>query len=389
LSSAAPDRRVQYLDVLRVFSMLSVVFLHSISRSVAVNLGSNVWHLANVTTAIASTAVPLFFMISGALLLDSRYTLSMDYTLKRRLPRVLLPFIAWSLIAVVYLALFTDSGGGSRLATAVTTTINLPGRQALVHLWFMYALIPLYLLSPLIKTFVDSVGPKLMAYTLGLWLVFASLLPMIATFLPERYRPLAHWGGAIPVNSFVGFAGYFLAGYWLMKAEWRVPARWLMAIAVADVMAMVVATWAVTRSTGYYTVYFKTYTSTTMVILSVAVFLLAKGFMETRRLGRVGNGFIGFLVPISFGVYLCHLFVRDIVGRAFDWSLSRSIPGVIAFYLMVAAGSILAVFLFTRIKGVSYVLAGQKYRGLGRSRASSDAGAVTCPEPMTGSPEGV
>jgi peptidoglycan/LPS O-acetylase OafA/YrhL len=98
----ARSERIQYLDVLRVLSMLSVVFIHSADSSLKANPGSTVWHFANVLTSLASASVPLFFMISGALLLNSPRTDSVCFTLRARLPRVLIPFLLWSLISVAY-----------------------------------------------------------------------------------------------------------------------------------------------------------------------------------------------------------------------------------------------------------------------------------------------
>ncbi len=101
-NEATQSERVEYLDILRALSMLSVVFLHTVAGNLRANYGSAVWHLSNVLSSLVDTAVPLFFMISGALLLGSAKTLSLDYTLKKRVPRVLVPFVVWSLVYVAY-----------------------------------------------------------------------------------------------------------------------------------------------------------------------------------------------------------------------------------------------------------------------------------------------
>lgn len=351
--------RLEWLDVLRVGSMFAVVFLHSAGANLTSGLGSGVWHFANLVTAFASSAVPVFFMISGALLLDSPRTRSLRYTLTRRFPRVFVPFVVWSVVAVCYLFLYSWLVRGElRPDVAFHNFVRIPAQPVLVHLWFMYVLVPLYLLSPLFKALVDGAGMKLLGYALVLWALFTSVLPLIAMYSPDGYRPLAIWGGPIPLNSFIGFAGYFLAGYYLMKVKKAIPV-WLLVALVALVGGTIAAaTWGATAHRGSYAVVFKLYTGPFILILSVAIFLLLKELMKNRSLGQTGAAIVGFLAPLTFCVYLCHLIFRDLVrARLFA---PNSIPSLILFYLTVLAVSIAFSFVVTNIKGLSYILAGQK-----------------------------
>lgn len=59
-SNPAKEERIKYLDFLRVFSMMSVVFLHISAGTLRGNLLSPVWHISNFFTSIASVSVPVF-----------------------------------------------------------------------------------------------------------------------------------------------------------------------------------------------------------------------------------------------------------------------------------------------------------------------------------------
>jgi surface polysaccharide O-acyltransferase-like enzyme len=165
--------RIQYIDILRVLSMLSVVFLHTAAGSLRGNISSLTWHTANTLTSLMGISVPVFFMISGALLLSSEKTLSLEFTFKKRLPKVILPLITWSVTAVFYYALLNYIIHGSINWGMVTDKFqNITGRPVTVHLWFMYALIPLYLLSPVLKKLMDSMTGNLITFMLIIWVVF-------------------------------------------------------------------------------------------------------------------------------------------------------------------------------------------------------------------------
>jgi surface polysaccharide O-acyltransferase-like enzyme len=355
--------RIQYLDVLRVLSMLAVVLLHTVAGTLRAGYGSPQWHFSNALTSLATAGVPLFFMISGALLLSSPSTASVGYTLKKRVPRVLIPFLLWSLIAVAYyLAISWRLDGAADWTTAVDKLKHLPARPTAIHLWFMYALIPLYILSPFIKKMVDSLDRKLVIYLLSLWLFFSALLPTVAAFLPESYSSILVLDRRYDPSVMAGYAGYFVAGYYLMQSRRSFPKRWLSLIVLADAVCIVLGTWWKTSALGAYGEVFKTYSGVFVVVLSCALFLLFKELLKERRLGRFGAATVSLLAPLAFGVYLVHNLLVDLLSRLVPWWPAGSIQVVVVSYLAVLAASIAVIFVLSRIKPLCYVLTGQVYR---------------------------
>ena len=105
----SPKRRSDY-DLLRVLSMLGVVYLHTAAGALRHPENPAVWHFSNLVTALATTAVPLFFMLSGALLLSRPETADPRVIFRRRLPKVLLPLLAWSGIIILLTSRETRPG---------------------------------------------------------------------------------------------------------------------------------------------------------------------------------------------------------------------------------------------------------------------------------------
>lgn len=83
--SALSRRRWDY-DLLRVASMVGVVYLHTAAGALR-QLGTPLWHFSNLLSSLATAAVPLFFMLSGALLLSHPRTAELGTLFRRRLPR--------------------------------------------------------------------------------------------------------------------------------------------------------------------------------------------------------------------------------------------------------------------------------------------------------------
>ena len=367
--------RIQYLDVLRVLSMLSVVFLHTAAGSLRTAYGSSVWHFANALSSLASASIPLFFMISGALLLSSPKTDSVRFTLGTRLPRVLLPFIAWSLIAVAYYLLIGWKISGSPDWGMATEKLkNFPSTPTAIHLWFMYPLIPLYLLSPLIRKVTNNAGRDLVVYMIAIWLVFSSLLPTIAAFLPKAYRPLVTLDVRYNLSIMAGYAGYFIFGYYLSRLNARFPKPALAAIVFVFTVVIALGTWWKTSSSGLYVESFKTYTGLFVVILSTAVFLLCKEVLRERSLGTVARATVGFLAPLSFGIYLIHLLFVDLVTKLTYWLPARSVWVMIFAYVAILVASTVCIFVASGIKPLCYVLTGRRYANW-RTRWSRPASA--------------
>lgn len=362
--------RIEYLDVLRVLSMVMVVFLHCSMNSLTSVLGAAVWHFSNVLTSVASVAVPLFFMISGSLLLRSKRTLDLGYTFTRRLPKILVPFLAWSVIAIggaflAKLVLF----GRMDWSAAGGRFLDLPMEPAYYHLWYIYALIPLYVLSPVFKRVTDVLGRRALGWVLLAWLLIVSLLPSVAWLLPEQYRLFGVVRNVVSPMAVPGAAGYFIAGYYLAGLERRISAKMLASVCAAAALGIALGTWYLTRRAGTYDETLKAFTSPLAIVLAWAIFVLAKDLSRDRVFRGMLWRVVEFLAPLSFGIYLVHAFIIDAATRLLGASTTNTIPALVAFFVFVMVASVFLVWVLTLIKPFSYLLTGQRYEGLRRAPA--------------------
>ena len=352
--SGRPVRRLD-CDLLRVLCMAAVVYLHTAAKALR-NSSGLVWHWANAVSSLATAAVPLFFMLSGALLLSEDRTASLSHLFRRRLPRLLVPLLAWS--GVVIAAVWVQEGAEAALSIAAA----LPSTPAVVPYWFVYALLPLYLLSPLLKKMADGLSDSHWNYVVGLWLLLTIGLNTLHGFLPfgSVLRTLTGVHPTLNINAVGGYLGYFLLGARLSRLE-KLPPRPLLWGTAAGLWALIaLGTWRLFADTGSYDERFKSYLYLFAALLASALFLLLRSYAGEHASPRWLTGLSG----LSFGVYLTHplalSFWTLVWGEAFPQTMTI-LPHHLLLYGTVLLSCLLGVFLAGSIKPLCFLLTGQRF----------------------------
>lgn len=145
---------VEYFDWLRIIAALSVIFMHTAAGPLRAGINTG-WHLLNVCTSLAFTAVPLFFMMSGYLLMTSRKTADISVLLRHRLPRLVVPLAGWTVVAVLWQMFLAHTLTPGAIWAQLVAALNGP---VMVHFWYLYTLIALYVLSPILYGGIRTLG---------------------------------------------------------------------------------------------------------------------------------------------------------------------------------------------------------------------------------------
>lgn len=348
-------RRFDY-DLLRVLSMLGVIYLHTAAGSLRALEYTALWNFSNLLVALATPAVPLFFMMSGALLLGSSSTEEVKALFTHRIPKVFVPLVAWSLLLLLY-ELVTVSFGDAlgSLIAILNTPVSTP-------YWFLYALIPMYLLSPMLKKMTDGLTAQHWNYMMLLWVVLTLGLHTLRSFLPETWQLIfsEHW--TLNINAVGGYLGYFLLGAYLERLE-RIPSKKVLAGVIVLMAAVItVGTRWDTYAHGAYSARFTDYLSLFTMVLSASIFLLAKSCLRNKS---PGGKLIPLLSGISFGVYLLHPIALGIGQWA--WSTLTglndlvTVPHQLVFYLCVVVFCVAVTVILTSVKPLCFLFTGQKF----------------------------
>ena len=95
-------KRIHYLSLMSIISAFAVVMLHTNGCFWSFST-ERYWVTANIIESVMYFAVPVFFMITGATLIDYRERYSTKQYVEKRIQKTVVPFLIWSVIGVVYL----------------------------------------------------------------------------------------------------------------------------------------------------------------------------------------------------------------------------------------------------------------------------------------------
>ncbi len=195
--------RVFYVDVIRACACVLVVASHVFAAICAQmnNYSAAEWGVFNVLNSIIRPSAALYVMISGKIFLGSSRQESYFHFVWRRYARLCVPFFVWSLIYFIY-----ECHEKRILLSVSQAVLQVLQGPTEYHLWFMYLILGLYLVIPILRRFVQAATPTDLAAALGFWFGF-----LILQFLSPSYA------GSGPATAFVNYGGYLVLGHALDK----------------------------------------------------------------------------------------------------------------------------------------------------------------------------
>lgn len=338
--------RVEYADLLRSFATLAVVILHLAGSNMAnVAVTSSAWQVFNLYDGLVRWCVPVFVMLSGMFLLDPKHDLPLSKLFFHNCLHILLCLVFWGAVYALAGAWaagnFSLSGFLSALGSALRGNTHY-------HLWFLYMILGLYLVTPALRAMVQGSDRGELLYFLLLCFLFASLLPTAFHLWPNATATLHSWYDRLSVQVVTGYVGFYVAGYYLRAYTISRISEAL--IYILGVMGAVVTVWGtriLSLRAGSLDDTFYGYFSPNVVCFAVAIVVLFRYVLgvsdERSRRQRLGG-----VAKVSFGIYLVHdlfiMLLRHFGLTTLSFSPVASVP-------VLAAVVFLCSFLVAWILG--------------------------------------
>ncbi|MBX9914333.1 MAG: acyltransferase family protein [Pseudomonadaceae bacterium] len=291
--------RLAWADVCRLIAMFGVLLIH-ISAPIFYdyrNIELNSFLVANALDSIARVSVPLFAMLSGALLLGRDMSKGLG-GIASRILKVAIPLAFWSVLHVFWINYWT--GKPLDIPNALAQALQGP---VMYHLWFVYMTIGVYILLPILQPISVALlaSKRLAAYFFGVWFVINA----VTVYYPVNI--ITH----LTLTSFLNWPGYFLLGFYLIRSDVlsKVPV-WCSAIVFfLASLATFLISWRLNSLSPIPNETAFLYFSPNVLIAACAAFHMIRNIRVTAVLIRP----IAFLSSIVFPVYFMHLLVIDLI----------------------------------------------------------------------------
>lgn len=304
-SADGPGGRVLYFEWARCLAAAAVVLIHVTSgimdNYTVAEVGTAralVW--SEMQVALMRWAVPVFLMITGALLLDPGKKAGWEKVggYVKRMALVLCTFgLAFCLMKeyFAYRALSLEMLGQS--------VLDLLSDDGFSHMWYVYALIGIYLLLPVFKAFVAAAGKRELEVLLAILFAFTCVVPTVNSAFGTSISTFV-W---LTSSAFYVFLGYYAHNYMELSRE----------IVVIGLVALV----ACMGFKAYGIVVLDEYCKFLHgpacfmeALWSLLVFLLMKSFLDRPY---AEEGVVAVLSNLSFGIYIVHPLFINALYKAF------------------------------------------------------------------------
>ena len=330
-------RREIWIDWMRVVACFLVIMTHSCEPfylggegSLILTKADAIW--VSILNVLPRASVALFVVASSYLQFPLHYSTGEFF--RRRAARILIPFAIWT---VVYAFAW-----GEPVQNFKDLLLNFT--DAAGHLWFVYMLVGVYLIMPLLSPWAEEVGKKELLVYLGIWL-FTTVIPFIRQWAggaaPVMYGPSgipnpakyplwgeASWNTYGVFYYLSGFIGYLLLGLYFRKfvgrlswgrtLAWAIP-LFLAGFAVCNA-GFLTRVWADSKGAfpiegpvGLAALWEGPWLNDTfgVALMAIAWILLFKKIEKTDRF------YDHVLLPISkasYGMYLSHLLLLSVIS---------------------------------------------------------------------------
>lgn len=324
-----------YISCLTILSAFSVVALHA-NSVYWTHPSGRLWITASFIECFFYFAVPVFFMLSGATLMEFRRRYDEITFFKKRFQRTVVPFVLWSLIAL-FLGVQTISD--LSLGSIIKDLVNY--KYCDIY-WFFPNLFACYLAIPFISAINDK---KLLCQLSIVLFCLSSLIP----FLLKLVNFEINWPSFYFGNIYIL---YVVIGYLFSKFDFTRYLPWIALMGLIGLLAHFISQ-VTTPPLEPINFLYKGYLNWPTVLYSSSIFILGKELF-TKYEDFLSNRLKDWIFKTSscmFGVYLIHIFlIRALISHFPEFTKSIFFRSMGAILIFIICTEIVRFVRRTRLK---------------------------------------
>lgn len=287
------------IKLLTLVATFLVILLHT--AAIPFSYFHLAWSVSVMYEALGRIAFPLFLLIAGYVSLNKNESLLS--TLKTRVLDLVIPLIAWSAVYIVY-------SQQVKMSEVPVSVLDLLSTPAWPHLWFAYTMILLYLVTPLLNTFITYGSRQRVNYTLAIWFVLASVYMLFdnvkANLLEGRPLPAPS-----NIDMVVYLSGFYIIGGVVRRFKITPKVAIAAVVFTLSVVLTAVMTYSLSISTFRPNTIFLFYSAPTLVVVSLAFFFMLLN--APLKFNKPAIGVIRALSNLSLGIFFVHALVLEVM----------------------------------------------------------------------------
>lgn len=329
------------MDQLRVLAVFLVICINlAIYYINASSIGDYNWNISIIFYSISQVGIPLFFMISGALLINKETTIL--HFLKKRFKRIIIPGIFWVIIFIIIAILLNAPS----YFDFIYEIIFANGELSIS--WFLCTIIACYFFIPVMSAFIRRKGIKGAEYFLILWIIFI-ILKTIGKYPFFR----------LDYTYFSGYFGFLVLGYYLMNKDFKkISKNKLMIFSIIIYFLSLISSIILINDFSIINNRFISLSQLNLlvVIQSIAVFLIFKlgselkdnstnkiySFIKDSILGKI-------TISISICSYGMYFLYKLIFQLTHNLNINNSLIGIPILVILTVVIAWLSIYLLSKI----------------------------------------
>jgi surface polysaccharide O-acyltransferase-like enzyme len=334
-------------NLIRTLAITLVILLHAANTTLKASFVPEAyWWTAVVYKSLALPCVPLFVMLSGALLLKrTKLNEPIRVFLKKRLNRLGLAIVFWGAVYLIWSFYITQTP--VTLVNVGEGILYSLFSGAYYHFWFVYLIVGIYLVTPILRVIIAG-RRKVVRYLILLWFIGVAIIPLIEMVTGHTLNPI----------TFVisGWLGYFVLGSYLKRVKLR--SAMLYGLLIISFVWTLFGNWLMNYPSNGMQVnnYFFDYLSANIIIGSYALFLILLKFHRDwpgknhTTLSRIVKAISANTLPIFLGhIIILESFERGFFGFTLNF---ETLNPIIEIPLMTALTLFITLSLVLLMKKV-------------------------------------
>ncbi|MCO6148339.1 acyltransferase [Flavobacterium sp. NRK1] len=334
--------KIEWVDTLRVIATISVILLHVAAPGV-VSLGTIEmydWNVANIFDSSVRFCVPVFVMITGIFLLNKDYDIKDFVT--NKLFKIIIPFLFFSIIYILY------TYGIQRIYNFDLKDLPSYALKSIVHgsyyhLWYIYMLIGLYLITPILRIYTKNATKNNLKYFLILWFIFNS----VNNYSLNSYFP------NFQISIFANYTGFYILGFYLSKYNTITFIQGLI-LYISGTIITIAGTYYFAVKDNYFNEMFYSYQSFNIILQSIGIYIII--FKSDIR-NKLVKTTVNLLSKHSFNIYLIHALILSLlITYGMTWDFISPTIGILTSTIVCLLLSLLTSVIIKSIPGLNKYL---------------------------------